>query len=200
MDDYDSNISSGCMLYPVFYTADIKADILDNLITNSRKGLLAILGGDSAALYFLDSKPGVPINAGCHRPMKAFHSSWIGKSLSQIYRHFKADYNGINNEFCNHTFAILDEETAANGTMLLVTDRGGSLVTQRSDFYCSLHELVPMEMVTRAVETWKKHEVVTREMVDRESEDYRAAACLKQEKEEPLNKIERKIIGVWREQ
>ncbi|MCJ1378687.1 hypothetical protein MMC17_001786 [Xylographa soralifera] len=195
MDDYDSDISSGCMLYPVFCTSDIKPDILDDLIINSRKGLKAIQGEDSAAFYFLDSNPGVPIVSGSHLPMKAFHSSWIGKSLDEVYSHYKTEHSGQNNGFCDHTFAILDEESVAKKTMLLATDKEGSLVTLRSDFYSSLHELVPVEMGTAAVQNWKKYEVITREIEERKEEEYRASIYARKEKGEPLRDIEKKAIG-----
>lgn len=238
MDDYNSDISNGCMLYPVFCTVPIDESVrfplssqshippakptpcppspkqslphLNSLITSSRLGLADISGGDSAALYFVDSHTGTPITRGSHKPMSVFKSSWVGKSVEDVYAYYREVFSGKNNGLSDHCFVVVDGETfgeggegKGKGTVVLASDvdgngEGGGLVTFRADFWSVLYQLVPIEMGTvKAGEVKGRVEgkggVFRREVAEGDSREYEEGIEGKKERGEPLNEIERKV-------
>ena len=167
--------------------------MLDELIKDSRDALKAIRGANSSALYFWGSNEGVPITSSSHIPMKAFRSEWFGKSIDEIHDYFKKVFCGENNGFCDHTFAILDDESLKILTLLLASDKEGPLITARSDFWSSLHAMVPVEMGRRSMSQNKDQGVQTRERTIKVAEEYHRMV---QGKGEPLKDIEKLITGI----
>ena len=113
----------------------------------SRKGLETI--GGAGALYIIETNQ-LSVEHGSRPPMKAFNSPYFGNSLEDVYGSYQRcvvpqDY------FTKCSFAVLDEKTASEKTVLLASDNDGSLQTLRSDFWSSLKNLVSFEMQTLTV-------------------------------------------------
>ena len=102
---------------------------------------------------------------------------WAGKSLSEIYEYNKECHQGVNDWWSDHNFAVVDERTMRDGTLLLCSDstpplqdgssvvrQGGNedeavpaaLATLRSDGYSSLHSMVPDEMGTKPLRDYER--------------------------------------------
>lgn len=169
---------------------------------------------------------GVYVKSGSHVPMQPFPEGypWAGISPSEIYHHFRDAYQGSDNGISDHGFAVLDEETVKNGTLLLCSDTAiasgaksdeeeeekeeekeeEEIVTVRADAYMSLVALVSNEAGTKPLKEYQAEKrkagskgfVLTEERDKREMEEYKASVQAKKDRGEPLREIEKKITGL----
>ena len=201
--------------------------ILDKIILDSRRGLAHITEGvHSSALLFLNSLPsGTLVKCGSHVPMKPFPDyPWVGKSLSEIYEYNKKYHLGVDDFWSDHNFAIIDERTMRDGTILLCSDSTpplhssnvvqqgededraipAALATLRSDGYGSLHAMVPDEMGTKPLRDYegfsrngrKGEFVLTEQFIMYDDEVYLASVQAKRATGEPLLDVEKRLTGL----
>ena len=118
------------------------------------------------------------VKSGSHVPMKPFPDyPWVGKSLSEIYEYNKECHQAVNDWWSDNNFAVIDERTMRDGTLLLCSystpplQDGSSVVRQgedqveaipealatlRSDGFGSLHSMVPDEMGTKPLRDYER--------------------------------------------
>ncbi|KAL9120725.1 MAG: hypothetical protein Q9187_002723 [Circinaria calcarea] len=138
----------------------------------SRKGLAAI--GGAGALFIMQSNY-IVARHGSRPPIQPFESPCLGRTVEDIYGSFK---RGVvpQDYFTEHTFAIVDDETASTKTILVASDADGSLQTVRSDFWSSLHAMVPFEMKTITVQQSSAggNGLISKELIKKQDADYDA--------------------------
>ena len=137
----------------------------------SRKGLAAI--GGAGALFIMQSNH-IVARHGSRPPIQPFESPCLGNSVEDIYGSFK---RGVvpQEYFTEHTFAVVDDQTASDKTILVASDAEGSLQTVRTDFWSSLHAMVPFEMKTITVQQSSEgNGLINKELIKKQDADYDA--------------------------
>ncbi|KFY92056.1 hypothetical protein V500_04340 [Pseudogymnoascus sp. VKM F-4518 (FW-2643)] len=162
-------------MFPVFITAPVPLEILDELIEESQKGLNDLVGGPPTgnkegppmdSLCFLDTMDLNSVEHGSRKPMQPFESPFIGwtddecRSWMNEHRH---PY------FAEYTFVVLDKDTVKNKTCRVgytyVNEPMGDKM-KITDFYTCLHSMPALEVGTAC---WDWDELVgTDEVYNRE--------------------------------
>jgi len=128
--------------------------ILDEFIDESYQGCLKLGAGDSVggAPCILQSKDLDEVAHGSRKPMQAFESPFLGMSKEEV-RDFFVENVVPHSAFTSLTFAIMDEDTVSKKTCVVaVNDQASNLKSLRADFYASMFNMVPLEMVTISIE------------------------------------------------
>lgn len=147
---------------------------------------------------------------------------WAGKPVSEMYAFFKENIQGLKDGISDHNFAVVDERTLKDGTLLLCSDSTppadttaerqdeagadvpAALATQRADGYCSLHTMVPDEMGTKPLRDYEAYHkkgrkgefVLTEQYIMFDDEQYLAGVQAKRARGEPLREPEKRLTGL----
>ncbi|OBT62549.1 hypothetical protein VE03_07405 [Pseudogymnoascus sp. 23342-1-I1] len=171
-------------MYPVFITAPVLLEILDELIEESQKGLNDMIGGTPTGskegppmecLCFLETMDLNSVVRGSRKPMQPFESPFIGwtddecRSWMNEHRH---------PSFATYTFVVLDKDTVKNKTCRIgytYVDKPKGDQMLITDFYTCMHSMPALEISEM---DWEENKLVgTGEVDSREmfEEDRRKA-------------------------
>ncbi|MCJ1435952.1 hypothetical protein MMC27_005328 [Xylographa pallens] len=144
----DSDDSDGYMLFAVFCTAEIPAETLNEFLTLSfARGKL---GGCAAVLLTQSATPFLACTTRTHPPIKAFHSPYLGKSVSELVPIFEAMVasreDGLH---ADSGFLVLDEQTLTDATACGVSLLDG-VMTMRADFHMAVDLLGPGQIMSHS--------------------------------------------------
>ncbi|MCJ1235290.1 hypothetical protein MMC14_003257 [Varicellaria rhodocarpa] len=136
--------------YPVFYAVDVPTELcpngmLDELVISSKEAINRI--GGVGQLCILQSTSISNINSGSTAPIQPFTSPFLNQDLDAIHKLYRENIQS-KDDWTTSTFAIIDEKTVSDKTILLACSLREGLETRRSDFYASLFELLSLEMGT----------------------------------------------------
>ena len=87
---------------------------------------------------------------GSRKPMEAFESPFLGMSKEEVRRFF-VEKVVPHPAFTSLTFAIMDEDTVERKSCVVAVD-SEPLKYIRTDFFASLYNMIPLEMVTISIE------------------------------------------------
>lgn len=82
--------------------------------------------------------------------MQAFESPFLGMSKEDVQDFFVKDV-APHKAFTSGTFAIMDRDSAKEKTCLVVVN-DEPLKSMRTDFFASMYNMIPLEMVTISIE------------------------------------------------
>ncbi|MCJ1379184.1 hypothetical protein MMC17_002284 [Xylographa soralifera] len=144
----DNDDSDGYILFAVFCTAEIPAETLNEFLTLSfarskLAGCAAVLLTRSATLF-------LACTTRTHPPIKAFHSPYLRKSVSELVHIFEAMLasweGGLH---ADSGFLVLDEQTLTDATACGVSLLGG-VMTMRADFHMAVVLLGPGQILSHS--------------------------------------------------
>ena len=104
-----------------------------------------LVGG---AVCILDTEDIHSVIYRSRKPMKSFHSPFLGKTDDEIRSWVKENLTGLD-EFAERTFTILDEDTIKNKTCR-IGYVGGDDRMLIADFFANLPVRIPVEMSERS--------------------------------------------------
>ncbi|MCJ1249340.1 hypothetical protein MMC30_006563 [Trapelia coarctata] len=166
----DDLVKDHCLMFPIFCTANIPPNILDEFLDQSYQGCLKLGAGDSVggAPCILTSKDLASVTHGSRTPTQPFSSPFLDMSVEEV-RKFFAENVVPHSAFTSSVFAVMDAATVAKKTCVVAVD-DGELKVIRTDFYAAMWNMVPLEMATMSIEETEfvgSERVFDREEVER---------------------------------